>query len=228
MAKETLLLVDDDPDLLAALLVRLRGEGYRVLRAGTGEQALATALHRRPDLVLLDVELPGIDGFETARRLRQTSQVPILFLTGRRAEIDQVLGLKLGGDDYLTKPFSPAVLSARVEALLRRRAVPSVDGPGSAGAMKAGEIAADLDRGEVRVRGRLVDLTVAETTVLEALLRAGGKILSREEILKRLWGGDGEGLDTRSVDQHITRLRRKLGPEAARVVTVRGRGYKMG
>jgi DNA-binding response OmpR family regulator len=173
-----------------------------------------------PRLVVLDVGLPDIDGLEVCRRLRQTSNIPVIFLTARDGEVDRVLGLELGGDDYVTKPFSPAELVARVKAVLRR-----VDGGPAAEVMQSGEVAIDAGRREVRVAGDAVEFTTKEFDLLRYLAERPGLALSRQQILDGVWGYDWYG-DARTVDVHIAQVRKKLG-DAVEITTVRGVGYRL-
>ncbi|MDE2291971.1 MAG: response regulator transcription factor [Elusimicrobia bacterium] len=222
MAAARILVVEDEKALLKVLRYNLEREGYRVSTASDGPAAIETARRERPDLVLLDVMLPGFDGFEVLKQLRRTSQVPVLFLSARREELDRVLGLELGGDDYLTKPFSLRELMARVKALLKRAgAAPASE------ARRWGALEADFERHEVRVGGAEVKLTSAEFSLLKLLVEADGKPLSRDAVLESLHGPDRSyELDARGVDQLVARLREKLGAEAGRVATVKNVGYR--
>lgn len=175
-----------------------------------------------PDLLVLDVMLPGMDGLEFLRLVRRDSDVPVILLSAKGAEYDRVLGLKLGADDYVVKPFSLGELLERVAARLRKRAP-----RGAAAPLSAGALTVDLERHEVKVKGRLVRLATKEFKLLALLIRADGKVLTREHLLKVLWDYDADlGIDTRTVDQHIARLRAKLGAAAARIATVPNFGYK--
>jgi len=197
------LVVEDDATLLQVLRYNLAREGYNVLTAAEGDQALQTALRERPDLVILDIMLPRIDGLEVCRILRQEMTVPILMLTAKSEEIDKVVGLEIGADDYMTKPFGMKELLARVRAMLRR-----------AGMLNFG--------------GAVLDLTRKEFDLLVYLMRNRGRVFSRDHLLDRVWGYDYAG-DTRTVDVHVSWLRRKLEPDPAHpryLVTVRGVGYK--
>jgi DNA-binding response OmpR family regulator len=221
MERGTILVVDDEPNTADLVELYLAREGYRVLQASTGEGGLEAVSTHRPRLVVLDVGLPDIDGLEVVKRLRQTSQIPVIFLTARDGEVDRVLGLELGGDDYLTKPFSPAELVARVKAVLRR-----VDGgPAAAEVMQAGEVAIDAGRREVRVAGEPVEFTTKEFDLLRYLAERPGLALSRQQILDGVWGYDWYG-DARTVDVHIAQVRKKLG-ETVEITTVRGVGYRL-
>jgi len=217
----TILVVDDEPNIADLVELYLRKEGFRVLKAGSGEDGLAAARRERPRLVVLDVGLPGIDGLEVCRRLRSESPVPVIFLTARDGEIDRVLGLEMGGDDYLTKPFSPRELVARVKAVLRRSdaAAPTPE------ILQAGEATIDLGRREVRTGDRVVDLTGREFELLRYLAERRGLALSRQQILDGVWGHGWYG-DPRTVDVHVAQVRKKLG-DAVAITTVRGLGYRL-
>lgn len=225
-AKGRLLLVEDDKDLVRLVRYNFEKEGYRVTVCGDGESALACARKEKPDVILLDVMLPKMDGLEVCRAMRQESRVPIIFLTAKKTEMDRILGLKLGGDDYVTKPFSVGELLARVEALLRRAGAPGQAQPESG--VRIGELRVDFERHEVWVKGKPVDLTPKEFEFLKLLIEAKGKVLSRDLLLERVWGYDKSmEIDTRTVDQHIARLRRKLKSEGHRIATVTHVGYKI-
>lgn len=205
------------------LRCRFAEEGFPVSSASTGEEGLALAAKVHPDLVILDVMMPGMDGLEVCQLLRQRSAVPIVFLTARASEVDRVLGFKLGGDDYVTKPFSVNELVARVKAILKRKAPAAEGKPG-----RRGGVEIDHDRREVRVQGKAVKLTPKEFLLLETLKEAEGKIVSRQSLMKRIWGYDRSlGLDNRRVDHLVCRLRRNLLSEGARILTVSGAGYRL-
>ncbi|MEX1008378.1 MAG: response regulator transcription factor [Acidimicrobiia bacterium] len=220
MERGTILVVDDEPNIADLVDLYLAREGYRVLQAATGEAGLEAVRTHRPRLVVLDVGLPDIDGLEVCKRLRQTSQIPVIFLTARDGEVDRVLGLELGGDDYLTKPFSPAELVARVKAVLRR-----VDGGPAPEVVQAGDAAIDTGRREVRIRDEPVEFTTKEFDLLRYLAERPGLALSRQQILDGVWGYDWFG-DARTVDVHIAQVRKKLG-DATTITTVRGVGYRL-
>ncbi len=199
----------------------LRHEGYRTDLARTGSDGLARARQDRPDLVILDLMLPGLNGLEVCRELRSESRVPIIMLTARSTEQDKLRGLDIGADDYVTKPFSPRELIARVRAVLRRTEV-------SQEPASAGDVNVDPKSREVRVRGELVACTAAEFRLLDALVRSPGRVFSREELMQRAFGDTWEGLD-RTIDVHIKNLRKKIEEDRAnpsRIVTVFGTGYK--
>ena len=220
MERGTVLVVDDEPNIADLIELYLAREGYRVVKAGDGEAGLRAVAEHRPRLVVLDVGLPDIDGLEVCRRLRQNSTIPVIFLTARDSEVDRVLGLELGADDYVTKPFSPAELIARVKAVLRR-----TDQVGGAEVIAAGDVAVDLGRREVRVRGEAVAFTTKEFELLQFLAEHPGLALSRQQILDGVWGYDWFG-DSRTVDVHVAQLRKKLDG-AVQIDTVRGVGYRL-
>jgi len=226
VAQEKILVVEDDKDIVKLLRYNMEKEGWRVVVATDGEAGLAAVRKERPDLLILDVMIPKLDGFEVVKLVRQESRVPVLMLTARKEELDRVLGLELGADDYVTKPFSVRELLARVKALLRRSGPASEAQAG--GVLRAGGVELDPERYEVRVRGRAVELTTKEFDFLKVLLQASGRALSREQLLEKVWGYDRSlDLDTRTVDQHVARLRDKLGAEGAIVVTVKNVGYRI-
>jgi DNA-binding response OmpR family regulator len=218
--KGTVVVVDDEPNIADLVDLYLAREGFRVLKTGTGEAGLRAVKDHRPRLVVLDVGLPDVDGLEVCKRLRATSRIPVIFLTARDSEVDRVLGLELGGDDYLTKPFSPAELVARVKAVLRR-----VDGGPAPEVMQVGAVVIDAGRREVRVDGAPVDFTTKEFDLLRYLAERPGLALSRQQILDGVWGHDWYG-DARTVDVHIAQVRKKLG-DAVEIKTVRGVGYRL-
>ena len=225
----TILVVDDEANIADLVDLYLRKEGFRVLKAGTGEDGLAAARRERPRLVVLDVGLPGIDGLEVCKRLRADPAlgasggpgIPVIFLTARDGEIDRILGLELGADDYLTKPFSPRELVARVKAILRRTesSAPAPE------VIEIGGAAIDVGRREVRANGEVVEFTGKEFELLRYLAENGGRALSRQQILDGVWGYGWYG-DARTVDVHVAQVRKKLG-EAVAITTVRGVGYRL-
>lgn len=221
MERGTILVVDDEPNIADLVELYLRRDGFRVVKAATGEDGVRAVTHHRPRLVVLDVGLPDIDGLEVCRRLRQTTTIPVIFLTARDTEVDRILGLELGADDYVTKPFSPAELVARVKAVLRRSdgtsAPPEI--------VQVGGVAIDLGRREVRVDGEPVAFTTKEFDLLEFLAERPGLALSRQQILDGVWGYDWFG-DVRTVDVHIAQVRKKV-ERAVRIDTVRGVGYRL-
>jgi DNA-binding response OmpR family regulator len=217
----TILVVEDEANIADLVDMYLRKEGFRVLLVSSGEDGLVAAKRERPRLVVLDVGLPGMDGLEVCRRLRAESPVPVIFLTARDSEIDRVLGLEMGADDYLTKPFSPRELVARVKAVLRR----SEGATAPAELIQVGETTIDVGRREVKAGERVVDLTGREFELLRYLAERRGRALSRQQILDGVWGPGWYG-DARTVDVHVAQVRKKLG-EAVAITTVRGLGYRL-
>jgi DNA-binding response OmpR family regulator len=217
--KGTIVVVDDEPNIADLVDLYLARDGFRVLKAGTGAAGLDAVKDHRPRLVVLDVGLPDIDGLEVCKRIRATSRVPVIFLTARDGEVDRVLGLELGADDYVTKPFSPAELVARVKAVLRR-----VDGGAAPEVVQAGRATIDVGRREVRIDEQPVEFTTKEFDLLRYLAERPGLALSRQQILDGVWGYDWYG-DVRTVDVHIAQVRKKLDG-AATIKTVRGVGYR--
>ncbi len=224
----TILVVEDDPVLLETLVYNLNQAGYRTLEATAGPQGLESARKYRPSLMVLDIMLPGLDGFAITRILRREGYtLPILMLTARDEEIDRVLGLELGADDYLTKPFSMREFLARIRALLRRAQAPQ-PAPSEPNLLTFGNLTLDLDRHEARLDGAVLPLKPKEYDLLLFLARHRGQVLSRSLILERVWGWTFEG-GSRTVDVHIRWLREKIEPDPSRpsrIVTVRGVGYR--
>ncbi|HYN88556.1 MAG TPA: response regulator transcription factor [Ardenticatenaceae bacterium] len=221
---ETVLVVDDEAKITKLAQDYLQRGGFRVLTAADGTTALAVARHERPDLVVLDLNLPGMDGLDVCRALRRESDVPIIMLTARVEETDRLIGLELGADDYIAKPFSPRELVARVRAVLRR----ARGGATQAGLIRAGDLEIDLNGHRVSRAGRPIHLTRTEFTLLAAMAQNAGQVFTREQLLDRLHGIAYAGFD-RSVDSHIKNLRRKLEPDPldpSYVLTVYGVGYK--
>lgn len=229
-----ILIVEDEPSLQETLEYNLLHQGYEVQVAGDGRRAVETARKFKPDLVLLDVMLPGMDGFEVCRILRQETNVPILMLTARDTEIDRVIGLEIGADDYLTKPFSMRELQARLKALLRRvrfdqedsAQETKTDSPGEK--MVFGNLTLDLTRHEVTLADRPLQLKPKEFELFVYLARHKGQVLTRDLIMETVWGWDYTG-GSRTVDVHVRWLREKIEPDPAnpvRIVTVRGTGYR--
>jgi DNA-binding response OmpR family regulator len=222
MEETTVVVAEDDPHIADLLNMYLRNAGYRVLLQSDGPSALEAVAARNPSLVILDIGLPGLDGLEVCRRIRAISKVPVLFLTARDDEIDRVLGLELGADDYVTKPFSPRELVARVKAILRRSEAPVDD----ALILTVGEVVVDLTRREARVGDQPVALATREFDLLAHLARNRGVALSRQQLLDSVWGADWYG-DDRTVDVHVRQLRKKLG-DGLPLATVWGVGYRLG
>ena len=221
---ETILVVDDEPKILQLAKDYLVDNGFKVLTSGDGVQALAIARQEKPDLVVLDLMLPGMDGLDVCRAIRKESDVPIIMLTARAEEADQLIGLELGADDYITKPFSPRALVARVRALLRRARGDLLQEE----TMRSGNLELDLKRMEVKLNGEIIHLTRSEYTLLETLVKHEGQPLSREQLLEHLHGVVFGGVD-RSVDSHIKNLRKKIEPDPTEPIyiqTVYGYGYK--
>jgi two-component system response regulator RegX3 len=223
----TVLVVEDEDSFIDALTVGLTREGFRVQVARDGAAALDVFDAVRPDLVLLDVMLPKVSGIDVCRELRRRSSVPIIMVTAKGAEIDTVVGLEVGADDYVTKPYRLRELVARMRAVLRRRAhepAPILDGD----VLQVGDVALDPERHEVVVRGREVQLPLKEFELLELLLANAGRVLTRETLIDRVWGTDYVG-DTKTLDVHVKRLRAKIEEDPSaptRIVTIRGLGYK--
>jgi two-component system response regulator RegX3 len=221
-----ILVVEDEPALIDALEYGLGAEGFDVVAATSGERGLTAFTRERPDLVLLDLMLPDLPGTEVCKRIRATSSVPIIMLTAKDTEVDKVVGLELGADDYVTKPFSMRELIARVRAVLRRGDREPVK---TGAAMEVNGLRLDPDRYEVMVRGAQVDLPPKEFALLELLMRNAGRVLTRDVLIERVWGPDYVG-DTKTLDVHIKRLRGRVEKdprEPALILTIRGVGYKL-
>ncbi|WP_153506080.1 response regulator transcription factor [Cumulibacter manganitolerans] len=219
------LVVEDEESFSDALSYMLRKEGFEVAVAASGPEALAEFDRSGADIVLLDLMLPGIPGTEVCRSLRSRSSVPIIMLTAKDSEIDKVVGLELGADDYVTKPYSARELIARIRAVLRRGA--DTEEAGTA-ALESGRVRMDVDRHVVSIDGDVVPMPLKEFDLLELLLRNAGRVLTRAQLIDRIWGADYVG-DTKTLDVHIKRLRAKIEPDPANpryVLTVRGLGYK--
>jgi two-component system alkaline phosphatase synthesis response regulator PhoP len=221
-----ILVVDDDPKTVSLVKLYLENDGHKVLCAYDGVEALRLAREERPHLVVLDLMLPGLNGLQVCRTLRAESDVPLIMLTAKTTEGDKLTGLELGADDYVTKPFSPRELAARIKAVLRRTASESLErGPAQ---VTQGDIEIDFQRYTVIVAGRPVDLTPTEFRLLGTLVREAGQVLSREQLIERVLGFDFDGFD-RTIDVHILNLRRKLGDDPSHpryIKTVYGAGYK--
>jgi two-component system, OmpR family, response regulator RegX3 len=220
-----ILVVEDEESFSDALSYMLRKEGFEVAVAGTGPDGLAEFGRSGADLVLLDLMLPGLSGVEVCRELRQSSDVPVIMLTAKDSEVDKVVGLEIGADDYMTKPFSTRELLARIRAVLRRRG--QADELVST-VLEAGPVRMDIDRHVVSVNGDLVQMPLKEFELLEFLLRNSGRVLTRGQLIDRIWGSDYVG-DTKTLDVHVKRLRAKIEPDPTKpkfLLTVRGLGYK--
>ena len=225
MGKETILIVDDEEDILELIRHNLSKEGYSVVGAGTGEKALRYAMEKPFDMVLLDLMLPGLDGLEVAKRLKgneRTRHIPIIMLTAKGEEADVVTGLELGADDYITKPFSPRVLLARIKAVIRRRPDTSENIDDM---LRIHDLEIHIGRREVKAGGEVIDLTYTEFQVLFYLAKRPGWVLTRSQIVDAVRGNDYPVTD-RSVDVQIVGLRKKLGPHGKYIETVRGVGYR--
>ncbi len=224
---EKILVVEDERDIARMIEYNLKKEGYRPSLVHDGGLAAAAAAREKPALVLLDLMLPGLDGLEVCRRLKadaRTARIPIIMLTAKGEEADKVLGLGLGADDYVTKPFSLKELLARVQAVLRRYAAAPAPAPEK---LRAGTVELDAARVEVRLKGVPLELTSKEFELLKALMACGDRVLTREELLEKAWGMDSSlEVETRTVDVHIGTLRRKLKGEGKRIVTVKNYGYR--
>ena len=228
MPSERVLVVEDEENLLAALRYNLDKEGYQVLTAVDGEQGLEAAREEKPDLILLDIMLPKLDGFEVCRILRRETNIPIVMLTAKGEEVDRVVGLELGADDYVTKPFSMRELLARVRAMLRRSRIASETHSARGERLRAGDLEIDLVSHTARLGGSPLELKPREFDLLGLLVANTGRALTRDQILERLWGHDYVG-DTRTVDVHIRWLREKIEADPGspkRIITIRGVGYR--
>jgi two-component system, OmpR family, response regulator RegX3 len=224
----TVLVVEDEDSFVEALTVGLKREGFRVQVARDGAEALDIFDAVRPDLVLLDVMLPKVSGIDVCRELRRRSSVPIIMVTAKGSEIDTVVGLEVGADDYVTKPYRLRELVARMRAVLRRRAGEATPHELNGDALEVGDVALDPERHEVVIRGDAVSLPLKEFELLEILLASAGRVLPRDTLIDRVWGTDYVG-DTKTLDVHVKRLRAKveLDPSSpTRIVTIRGLGYK--
>lgn len=224
MAKAKILVVEDEDDVCQLLRATLAAEGYRVFLAPNAERGLACLRREQPDLAIVDVMLPGMSGLDFCRIVRQESRLPLLFITARTSEVDKIVALKMGGDDYICKPFSINEVLVRIEVLLRRVA-PESDG--SSRIIAANGILLDPDRRQVVVQGRLCELPHLLFELLKTLMGSKGRVLSRELLLQRVWGlAAAAELETRTVDQHIARLRQKLGHLGELIETIPKSGYR--
>jgi DNA-binding response OmpR family regulator len=226
--RRRILIIDDERELRTMLSSYLQAEGFETLEAANGQQGLESAKKTEPDLVILDVGLPGIDGFEVLRRLRQRSDVPVIMLTARAEEMDRVVGLTVGADDYVTKPFSPREISARITAILRRSSIAMRSGEEEEQVLRFEGLIIDSAKREVVVDGQPVEMSTLEFDLLAALAASPGRVFSREQLMEKVWGWDYFGVD-RVVDVHVVNIRKALGDNAAHprfVGTVRGVGYK--
>jgi two-component system phosphate regulon response regulator PhoB len=226
IATHRVLVVDDEPDITGLVAYHLAKAGYRVITAATGTEALKSVREERPDLVVLDLMLPGLSGYDVLAELRRqdaTRDVGVILLTARKDEPDRIRGLTLGADDYLAKPFSPQELVLRVGAVLRRLAAPAI---ASSGRLAAGPIQLDQSAHRVAVEGRDVELTATEFKLLRTLLEREGRVQSRTQLLQTVWQAQPD-IQTRTVDMHVQRLRTKLGRAGEWIETVRGVGYRL-
>jgi two-component system phosphate regulon response regulator PhoB len=221
---EAILIVDDEQDVLDLLVYNLQKAGYKIVTARDGTAALQKARDEVPSLIILDLMLPQMDGTEVCRHLKadpRTAHIPIIMLTAKAEEVDRVVGLELGADDYVTKPFSPREVSLRVKSVLRRASGKTAP----AEILKFGDLMVDIAKHAVTLKGREVELTATEFKLLATLLERRGRVQSRDRLLTDVWGYEGD-VDTRTVDTHMRRLREKLGKSADYVETVRGVGYR--
>jgi len=222
--KETILVVDDEPDAVELIEFNLKQAGYRVLTAENGGEALQKARQAQPSLIVLDLMLPEVDGLEVCKILRRdqvTESIPVIMLTAKAAEIDRILGLELGADDYVTKPFSPRELVLRIKSLLRRGKLVEE----AKEQLQIGELFIDVPKHLVLVGDNEIDLTITEFKLLTVMAQRRGRVQSRDQLLQDVWGYESV-IDTRTVDTHVRRLREKLGDAARHISTVRGVGYR--
>lgn len=230
--KKTILIVDDEQHIVDILVYNLEKEGYNTLQANDGLTAVDVALSQKPDLILLDIMLPKMDGLAVCKRIRHTLNVPILMLTAKDEEIDKILGLELGADDYVTKPFSVRELMARIKANLRKAEVTSIanvnnEKPENTNKIVVGDLSLDLDKFEVKVKDEVVDLTLREFEVLKYLANQPGQVITREVLLEKVWGYEYYG-DIRTVDVTVRRIREKIEKDTSApkiLITKRGVGY---
>ncbi len=221
-AMKTILVVDDERNIVELLRLYLEKEGWTVISAGDGEEGLALHARHEPDLVILDLMLPKIDGFEVCRELRRRGDVPIVMLTARDDVIDSIVGLELGADDYVSKPFNPRALVARIKAIFRR-----TEATGRGGRpIEVGSLRIDPRRREATVGTRRLELRAREFDLLAALARDAGLVLTRDALLEGVWGTDFPG-ETRTIDVHVAEVRKKLGEDGPSIETIRGLGYRL-
>lgn len=223
MVEQTILVIEDEQDILDLVDFNLKQAGFKVLPAKDGLEGLRLAQGEKPDLIVLDLMLPGLDGKEICRRIRQDETLrstPVIMLTALTSEVDRIVGFEIGADDYLTKPFSPRELILRIKAVLRRRRPPAEASP-----LRFPGLVIDAARHRVEVEGREAALTITEFNLLSCLAANAGRVLTRDTLLDKVWGFSFEGYG-RTVDTHIRRLRQKLGPAARLIETVRGLGYR--
>lgn len=223
---EKILLVDDETTILEFVTINLERSGFQVITATDGEEALEIAREEEPQLILLDIMLPGRDGLEVLKELRRHHSVPIIMLTARGDDIDRILGLEMGADDYVTKPFNPRELVARIKAILRRS--DAADSHRFGGSLRRGDMLLDRERHQLQIKGKSVALTPKEFELLELFMTQPGRVFSRENLLRKVWGYDYFG-DSKTVDVHVRRLREKIEKEPGNpyyLLTVWGVGYK--
>ncbi len=224
--KEKILIVDDEKDIVKMLDYNLKKEGYRTISAHDGEKALDFTRRDAPDLIILDLMLPGMDGLEVCKNLKgdtKTAHIPVIMLTAKAQEADKIVGLELGADDYITKPFSPRELVARVKAVLRR----SKEKENLPELLRIGSLTIDFSKIQARIKDKPVELTSKEFELLKTLIKARGRVLSRDYLLDNIWGLDQSlEIQTRTVDVHIRTLRKKLKGEAKHIITVKNYGYR--
>lgn len=226
ISKETILIVEDEKDIVKMLDYNLKKDGFKAISARNGEDALIAVNRTHPDLVILDLMLPGMDGLEVAKTLKantKTASIPIIMLTAKSQESDKIVGLELGADDYVTKPFSPRELIARIKAVLRRMK----DRSNLPEVLKIGDLIIDFSKIAVTLKNRPVELTAKEFELLKILIKSKGRVLSRDYLLDTIWGFDQAAeIQTRTVDVHIRTLRKKLKSESGHIVTVKNYGYR--
>ena len=228
MDVKTILIVEDDPDILELVQFNVERRGYKSVLASDGEAGLRLAEELRPDLIILDLMMPGIGGLAVCQQIKENEDikhVPIIMLTAKSEEADIVTGLELGADDYITKPFSPKELMARVKAALRSRAPAAVAGASVMVTKKVGPIAVDSDRHEIKLHDKLLALTLAEYKLVEALAERPGRVFTREQLLQKIAGEETYLID-RNVDVHVRSIRKKFGEDSEWIQTIRGVGYK--
>lgn len=226
MSKERILIIEDEKDIVRMLEYNLKKEGFETLSARNGEDGFAIARKENPDLILLDLMLPGMDGLETCKAVKneaKTALIPIIMVTAKAQESDKIVGLELGADDYMTKPFSPRELIARIKAVLRR----AKEKNNLPEALRIGDLSVDFSKIMAAVKNKPIELTSKEFELLKTLIKAKGRVLSRDYLLDAIWGLDlSLEIQTRTVDAHITTLRKKLKSESRRIVTVKNYGYR--
>jgi two-component system, OmpR family, alkaline phosphatase synthesis response regulator PhoP len=225
MSDKTILLVDDEPHIIELIKLYMAGEPYNIETASSGTEALSKFASLKPVLIVLDLMLPEIDGWEVCRRIRRESDVPIIMLTARTDDVDKIVGLELGADDYLGKPFNPRELTARIKAVLRRASAPGRVVTAGRPPLECGNTRIDQDRHEVKIAGKEVELRAKEFDLLVAFVQHMGLVLERDKLLNIVWGYEYFG-DTRTVDVHVAHLRDRLAGSTINIQTIRGVGYK--